>query len=188
MKSLDDLLPTSVEVGGQKYEICSDYRAALDICVALDDPELDEQERAYVVLYIFYPNFKEIPEEHLQEAIDRCMEFINGPGPKSNSPAKAPKVVDWEQDLPLIIAPINRVMNCEVRSSEYVHFWTFLAAYQEIGDCTFAQVVRVRDHLARGQKLDKQDQEWYKRNRHLVDIKRKYTQADDEIFNAWFGA
>ena len=95
--------------------------------------------------------------------------------------------MDWEQDYSLIIAPINRVIGGEVRSVEYMHWYTFLAAYQEIGDCTFAQVVRIRDHLARGKSLDKSDREWYRKNRHLVDFKRKYTSADDALMKEWGG-
>ena len=39
-----DLLPTSVDIDGTEYEIRSDYRAALDICMAMSDAELDEQD------------------------------------------------------------------------------------------------------------------------------------------------
>ena len=66
-----------------------------------------------------------------------------------------------------------------------MHWWSFLSAYNEIGDCTFAQIVRVRDHLARGKKLDKQDRERYMKNRDLVDFKNKYTDAEQEVFKAW---
>lgn len=185
MSTWDNLLPTSVEVGGQEYKIRSDFRAILDIFCVLNDPELDEQERAYATLDIFYPDFEHMPQEHMQEAINRCMEFIEGDGPKSTN-KKQPKMVDWEQDFPLIVAPINRVMGCEIRAAEYIHYYTFIAAYQEIGECTFSQVVSIRNKLARGKKLDKQDQEWYRRNRHLVDLERKYTQADDEVLGKWF--
>lgn len=180
-----NLLPTSVEVGGQEYEIRSDYRAILDICVALNDPELSDKERAYIALDIFYPDFENIPEEHLQESINKCMDFINGDGPKN--PGKSPRVVSWDQDFPLIVAPINRVMGCEIRASEYLHWFTFLAAYQEIGDCTFAQVVRIRDQKARGKNLDKQDREWYRRNRHLVDFETKYTSSEKDLLKEWGG-
>lgn len=178
-----ELLPTRVEVGGAEYVIRSDYRAALDICAALSDPELDGQERAVAALIIFYPDLSAMPPEHYQEAIDQCLRFINGGG--EDAPRKAPKLVDWEQDFQHIIAPINRVLGQEVRAVEYMHWWTFLAAFYEIGDCTFAQIVRIRDRLSRGKPLDKQDREWYQNNRHLVDFKRKYTSAEDEMAKSW---
>lgn len=178
-----ELLPTSVEVGGAEYAIRSDYRAALDICAALSDPELDGQERAAVALTIFYPDVDAIPPERYEEAVERCLWFLGGG--TEEPPQKGPRLVDWEQDFQHIIAPINRVLGQEVRAVEYVHWWTFLAAFYEVGDCTFAQIVRVRDRLARGRPLDKQDQEWYRNNRHLVDFKRKYTSAEDEMAKSW---
>lgn len=179
-----ELLPTRVEVGGTEYAVRSDYRAALDICAALSDPELDSRERAVVALTIFYPDLSAMPPEHCQEAVEKCLRFISG-GDEGASSRKAPKLVDWEQDFQHIIAPINRVLGQEVRAVEYMHWWTFLAAFYEIGDCTFAQIVRVRDRLARGKPLDKQDREWYQNNRHLVDFKRKYTSAEDEMAKSW---
>lgn len=178
-----ELLPTSVVVGGAEYEIRSDYRAALDICTALSDPDLDGQDRAIVALTIFFPDWKSIPHEDLQEAINQCMRFINGG--TEDSAHKAPKLVDWEQDFQHIAAPVNRVLGQEVRAVEYMHWWTFLAAFHEIGDCTFAQIVRVRDRLAKGKALDKQDKEWYRNNRQLVDFKRKYTSFEDEMAKSW---
>lgn len=180
----NDCLPNRLEVGGAWYHIRSDYRAILDICAALSDPELDGQERAAVAMEIFYPDLEDMPPEHYEDALRQCMWFING-GADETPEKKSPRLVDWEQDFRHIVAPINRVMGQEVRAVEYMHWWTFLAAYCEIGDCTFAQIVRIRDHKARGKALDKTDQEWYNRNRQLVDLKTKYTQQDDGIIDKW---
>lgn len=179
----NELLPTRVDVGGAEYEIRSDYRAILDICAALSDPELDGQERAVVALTIFYPKLSSMPHEHYREAVERCLCFIRGGAEEPTD--RSVRLVDWEQDFPHIVAPINRVLGQEVRAVEYMHWWTFLAAFYEIGDCTFAQIVRVRDKLARGKPLDKQDREWYSRNRELVDFKQKYTSAEDDLARSW---
>ena len=42
-------LPKTVSVGGREYSIRSDYRAILDICEALTDPELTNEEKAEVL-------------------------------------------------------------------------------------------------------------------------------------------
>ena len=176
-------LPDSVEVHGVTYPIRTDYRCILDILTDLSDPEADGQERALAVLIGLYPDFDGIPPEHYEDAIQAGLRFINCDS--GDAPHKAPRLVDWEVDFPLIAAPINRVMGKEIRAEKYIHWYTFLSAYGEIGDCTFAQVVRIRDHLARGKRLDKSDQEWYRKNRHLVDFKRKYTSADGELTKKW---
>lgn len=177
-------LPDSVQVQGVTYSIRTDFRCILEILAGISDPDADGQDRAADVLIGLFPEFDDMPPEHYEDAIRAGMCFINGGGDDTPQP-KATRLVDWEQDYSLMIAPINRVIGTEIRASEYIHWWTFLAAYQEIGDCTFAQVVRIRDHLARGKKLDKSDREWYRNNRHLVDFKRKYTEAEDSAAQEW---
>lgn len=182
----NDRLPTSVEVCGVEYEIRSDYRAVLDICAAMQDPELANEDRAIVVLDVFYPAFESMPTDHYQEAIKKCFWFINC-GHDEKIEKKSPKLVDWEQDFQYIVAPINRVTGQEIRALEYMHWWTFIAAYNEIGECTFAQIVRIRNLKAKGKKLDKSDQEWYRKNRDIVDIKRHYTESDNDMVKQWTG-
>lgn len=179
-------LPKTIEVGGVEREIRWDYRAVLDICAALADPDLDEQSRATVALSIFYPDIDAIPQEGFQEAVEKCMWFVSGC--RDEQTGEAPRLVDWEQDFGLIVGPVNRVLGQEVREEAPLHWFTFLSAYFEIGDCTFSQVVRIRDQLARGKPLDKSDREWYRRNRELVDFKRKYTGAEEDILKEWGSA
>lgn len=179
-------LPETVEIGGKEYPIMWDYRPILDIMCALSDPELNEQDRIYVALYIFYPTLEEIPHNRIQEAVEQCFWFVNG-GADDNSGKKQPKLMDWDQDFNLIASPVNRVLGKEIRSKEKLHWFSFLSAYSEIGDCTFAQAVRIRDMKLRGKKMDKQDREWYNRNRELVDFKRKYTESDNDLFKEWGG-
>lgn len=178
-------LPTSLMVCGSEYEIRSDYRAVLDICTALSDIELTGQERALVLLDIFYPGFSEMPESHYQEAVERCFWFMNCGEAQQNQPA--PKLIDWEQDFKHIVAPINRVMGQEIRALPYLHWWSFISAYYEIGDCLLAQIVRIRDKKARGKALDKADKEFYQKNRHLVDFKQIYSTAELEFLKKWGG-
>lgn len=177
-------LPESVEVQGVTYPICTDYRCILDIMTDLANPEEDERGRAMAVLIGLYPDFDDMPPEHYEDALKMGMWFINGGEEKT--PEKKPlRLVDWEQDFPYIVAPINRAIGRDIRAEKHMHWWTFLAAYREIGDCTFAQVVRIRDHKARGKALDKIDQEFYRRNRQMVDLKTKYTPQEDAVLDKW---
>lgn len=177
-------LPKSVEVCGVTYEIRSDFRAALDICAALTDPELDGQDRALTALIIFYPEFHEMPEEHYDGAMKSCLWFINC-GSEEKQTRREPKLVDWEQDFPYIVAPVNRIIGQEIRSMEYLHWWTFVSAYYEIGDCLLAQIVRIRDLKNRGKPLERADREWYQRNRKMVDFKATYTDAENAVLREW---
>ena len=176
-------LPTEVEIGEISYPIRSDYRAILDIFEVFGDPDLDNDRKALAALDIFYPDFLTIPGEQLREAAEKMLWFINCGDEGDNR--KRPKLMDWEQDFQYIVAPINRVFGQDVRALPYIHWWTFIAAYYEIGDCLFAQIVRIRNLKAKGKRLDKTDQEFYRENKRLVDIKRKYTDAENDILSQW---
>ena len=180
-------LPKSLEVCGTEYKIRSDFREILDILEILNDTELKEQERGFFTLLFFYPDFENIPAEHYQKAMEQCFWFINGGKHEQEGDKKPPRLMDWEQDFPYIIAPVNRVIGHEIRADDYLHWWTFLSAYMEIGECTFAQIVHIRDAQSRGKKLDDSDREWYRRNRELVDLKTKYTSEDENLFKLWGG-
>ena len=171
-------LPTTVTVKGEEYPIRSDYRVILDICTALTDAELDDNARGYVCLDLFYEDFNSLPLDAYDEAIEQCFWFIRC-GEEEQKRQKKTTLVSWAQDYNYIIAPINRVAGHEIRADEYLHWWTFVGYYNEIGgDCTFAQIVRIRDKLGRGKKLDKDEQKWYRENKQIVDIKRTYTEAE----------
>lgn len=174
-------LPTSVELGGEEYKIRSDYRAILDICMALTDPDLDSENKVHEMLTIFYVD--EVPVELWNEAIQKCTWFINCGN--TDTGKKRPKLMDWKQDFSYIVAPINRVLGGEIRALEYLHWWSFISAYYEIGDCLFAQIVRIRNLKAKGKLKDKADKEWYRDNRDLVDLKTTYSEAEKDLLKEW---
>lgn len=184
-------LPYSVEIAGETYEIRTDFRVILDIFDMLDDPEFDGVDRAQGILDMFYVNGDSIPLKNRKEAVDLFTWFQNGGNAASNE--NSPKLVDWAQDYSMIIGAVNKSFQNDLRSVPYdekansggVHWWTFLAAYNNIGDCTFSHVVQLRDKKARGKQLTKEEREWYRRNREIVDIKTKYSDAENDVIERW---
>lgn len=185
-------LPKSVEINDQNFSIRYDFRVILTIFEVLDDEELSDEERAYTALKLFFVDFDNIPD--YDEAIGKMFWFING-GKTPDDKKKDPELIDWEKDFPLIISPINRVLGEEIRESEYdsdenvggVHWFTFLSAYMEIGDCLFAQVIRIRELKAKGRALDKSDREFYRRNKDVVDIPKRISREEADTLSAWLG-
>lgn len=185
--------PTSLNIGGVEYEIRTDYRVVLDLLMALNDPELSDSDNkmsAYmqsrVILEIMFPDWDNILKEHIQEALDKVAEFIDmGIGDDS----KKPKTMDWEQDAPIIIPAINKVLNKEIRAEKYMHWWTFLGAYMEIGEGLFSNIIHIRQKKAKGKKLEKWEQEFYKENKSLIDFqhKEKRSNEEKEMLRDYFG-
>lgn len=187
-------LPKCVNLGGIDYEIRTDYSAILDIIEVLNDPDFSDEDKCQCVIEIFYVDYEKIPIALYPEAIKQCYSFIDG-GRKEESNQKSPKLMDWEQDFPLIIGAINRVIGQDIRAIDYdpienkggLHWFTFLAAYQEIGECLFSQIVSIRDKLARGKKLEKYERDWLNRNRNIVDLRQKLSQEENDLASSWMG-
>lgn len=161
-------LPTALEVNGIEYPIRTDYRAVLDICSALSDSAMQDWEKAIAML-LLYEDYESIPKEDIEESLNQVSWFINcGDGVPNRA---APKLMDWEKDFKWIAAPINRVAGAEIRALEYLHWWTFISYYYEIGDCFFAQIVNIRSKKSKGKKLEKYEREFYNANREAIDLR-----------------
>ena len=175
-------LPDTVIVCGAEYPIRTDFRVILEIFVMLDDPDLNDADKTEALLRMFY---KERPPDP-EEAIKAFSEFVD---PRSTAKATAQRnsrLIDWSQDFDLMIAPINHILGFECRSADYLHWRTFLSAYLEIPpESVFARVLRIREKLRTGKKLEKNERSWYHKNRDLVHLKPKFSRAEEEIINGW---
>ena len=182
-------LPESLEIGGQVYEIRTDFRAILDILVAFKDPNLEADERWMACFDILFPG----PDTPgiTDEAAEKAMWFINcGQEEENNDGPSKPSVMDWEQDGHLIIPAVNKVAGVEVRSLKYLHWWTFMGYYMEIGEGTYQTIIGIRQKQAKHKKLEKWEQQFYKDNKNIIDLKEKLTEKEkdekkklDEMWN-----
>ena len=175
-------LPTSISVNNTEYAIRTDYRAVMDILTAFSDKEmLGESEdetniiRALLILNILFVD--EVKPEDQNEAIKKAIEFIDM-GIESSRDVKKPTLMDWDQDAPLIIPAINKVLGREIRADKYMHWWTFLSAYMEIGECSFTHIINIRDKKAKGKKLEKWELEYIQEHKDIVLLKEKLTENE----------
>ena len=185
-------LPTSLQVGGVDLQIRTDFRVILDILSYFNDPEYEPDEQWAICLDILYGDWESIPPEHQQEAMERAIWFINRGKKYDDKQRSFPKLMDWEQDAPMIASAINNATGKEIRELEYMHWWTFLDAYMGIGECLFSQVLSIRQKLQKGgvNKLEKWEKEFYCGNRDIVDLKHKENAeeaAERAAVDALFG-
>lgn len=170
-------LPNSLNVGGIDYEINSDYRICLLIFEAFEDPDLNDFEKSMVALECL---FKEhIQPEHFSEAIKQAYWFLDG-GDMPKSKPQARKTLDWKQDESIIFPALNKVAGYEIRTIDYLHWWSFLGLFNEVGEGLFTTVMQIRNKKAKGKKLEKYEQEFYRNNKELIDLKHKYSAEQQE--------
>ena len=174
-------------VDGKQYEIRTDYRDILTILSAFEDVELSDAERLYICLYILYKDFDEIPQNDYEEAYREAEQFIDCGMTRSDNKART---MDWEQDEALLFPAVNKVAGFEVRSVDYLHWWTFMGYFMEITDGVFSHVLSLRQKKAKNKKLEKWEQEFWNANRDMCVLKKRRTseeQAEIDRINAMLG-
>ena len=68
----------------------------------------------------------------------------------------------------------------EVRSLPYVHWWTFMGWFMEIGEGVYSSILSLRQKKAKGKKFEKWETEYWSANKDLCELKPKYTEAEKE--------
>ncbi len=187
-------IPTQVEVNGQSYAIRNqgDYRMVLDCFVALNDDELSSQEKAFSALIIFYDGFDDIEDlekfDDIEEAIKQMYKFFNCGEDYIDDVKKAPKLIDWKEDSQLICSAINKVSGLEIRSVEYMHWWTFMGYYLAIGESPLANIVGIRHKIANGEKLEKYERKFQAENPQYFkninnEVDKEYEEFIKSVWN-----
>lgn len=162
-------LPRSLEINGKNYEIRSDFRVILDIFVGFEDKDLTDTEKWLVAVQILFIDYDLIDD--IETAMKKASWFINCG--KKTIEKNIPKRFDWKQDFQYIVAPINKIHNgkcADIREEEYVHWWTFMGYFNEIGESTFSTIVGIREKIRKGKKLDKHEQEFYDESPELINF------------------
>lgn len=183
-------LPTSLAVGGIDYKIRTDYRIILDIFSAFQDENLTMIEKWFVALYMLYEDFENADDLEkaldngfdMEEAIEKANWFMCC-GQENTGKKESKPVYDWEKDEQTIFSAVNKVAGQEVRQVDYIHWWTFLGYFNEIGEGTFSYIVGIRRKLNKGEKLEKSERKFYQENKELIDIKRHITAEEKEYID-----
>lgn len=184
-------LPKEVVIQDRAYPFESDYRKIINIMTPLNDQNLTKDEKLIVAMHLFYTEFSfdydtvlefivseknvdietAISDAHI--LYESFIIFINGnkENGKSNNNKK---VMDWKKDTSIIIAPINKALGKDIRQEEYMHWWTFLSYFMEIGECTWNTYVGIRYKKMKGKKLSDWEKEIYKNHKEDIDLKEEY--------------
>lgn len=171
-------LPKQLKVGNVLHDIRSDFRACLDIMAALNDECLSYREKAIVTIYILYVHPEDITDYN--EAYKQAMWFLSC-GEESTENQKPMKLVIWERDFSMMVGEINKCLGFECRACDYLHWWTFVSAYMEMGECSYRNVLSIRYKKATGKKLEKWEEEFYRHNRSKIDIPIQYNDGEKEL-------
>lgn len=184
-------LPEALEIGGVEYLIRTDYRNVLQVFEAFQDPELEQTEKWIVAIYLMFEGFSCADDVlqaardgfNLEEAIKQISWFIPAGQPEKQILEKP--TYNWKQDEQMIFSAVNKVAGKETRELEYLHWWTFLGYFNEVGEGTFSFIVGIRHKLNKGKKLEKHEKEFLAHNKELVKLEKPKTREEQEKEDAY---
>lgn len=177
-------LPETLSVGGEDYSIRTDYRNILQTFEAFQDPELHPEEKWIVAIYLLFEDFS-CADDVIQAAQDgfdlddvqKQISWFISAGQPEKSIVELP-VYNWAQDEQMIFSAVNKVAGKETRELDYLHWWTFLGYFNEIGEGTFSFIVGIRDKLNNHKKLEKHEREFVMKNKKLVKLESPKTESE----------
>lgn len=172
-------LPKELEVDGVKYLIRSDYRVALTIFEAYNDKSLPS---AFLVPTVLECLFLTVPE-NTEEAYKKAVWFLDG-GNMPKSKKTPARTMDWEQDEYMIFPALNKVAGYEIRDVEYLHWWSFLGLFNEVGEGLYSQVMSIRHKMANGKSLEKWEREYFEKHKEIIVLKEKLTPEEEAELKA----
>lgn len=144
MTLLTEQLPDAVEIDGQEWPINTDFRAALQVIMAFEDPELTGAEKYAVLLENLYPE----KPGNLQEAIRLGILFLDGG--QAGEEKSGPRLYSFAKDDRLIFSAFRQTHGIDLATAD-LHWWAFLALFIDLGANTaFCNLVRLRKRVKTG--------------------------------------
>ena len=186
-------LPEHLTVGDTDYHIRSDYRNVIQVFEAFNDEDMEDWEKWVVAFWNLFEDFTCIDDVleaiengfPVEDAIKQINWFITA-GKAQGKNAELP-VFDWEQDEQIIFSSVNKVLGVfvDVRTIPYMHWWTFLGYFNEIGEGEFSFISGIRHKLNKCQKLERHEKEFLNNNKDRVTLKKRMTKEEREAEEAY---
>lgn len=169
------ILPTAIKIKGREYAIRHDFRPCLDIILMFEDVDLTDVEKVQGMIEILFEEEPPMCEETILEAVKFLdMETDSNSGTSTGS---SDRLFSWTQDSNYIFSAVDKVLGFSSRRCEYLHWWEFMGAFMEIGECTFSTIIYMRKQKKKG-KLSKEEKEYWAENRKMFELQKLYTEEE----------
>lgn len=170
MGILESKLPTTVLVNGVEYPIRSNFRTMIKFEQLMQEPEVDDQDKVWLALRLFYPEIPEDTEQAVEQLLwfYRCdkKENLYEKKTKRRKAKRTDRIYDFEHDDDYIYAAFMSQYKLDLQKIEYLHWWKFRAMFNSLNDDT--QFVKIMEYRAvELDKVPKEKRAFYKRMKRL---------------------
>ena len=181
MNILVDKFPTKCKIDERIYEFNTDFRNCLKIMFALQDDDLTNNEKFYIMVSRLY---KEIPK-NLEKAVEYAIKFLdcddgNRKEKMASESFNEACLYSFEQDAKYIYSAIKQTHGIDLETVENLHWWKFVYLFLDLDkDCQFYRIIDLREKKRKG-KLTKEEQEWCKKHKDIINLPVKLTPEEKE--------
>ena len=185
MNMLLDLLPTEVEINGEKYEIRSDFRTSILFELLMFDEEVPEEIKYFQALNLYFPDLP--PVEDFEEALKKIMWFYGGGredkelfSKGNGSSSGEENIYSFEYDDEYIYSAFLSQYNVDLQDIEYLHWWKFKAMFKGLAEGQkIVEILKYRS-INLNEIEDKKEREHYKKMQELYRLPSKINKAEED--------
>lgn len=183
MNLLIDLVPISVDIEGEKYEINSDFRTSILFELLMQDSEVSEEDKIIHALDLYYST---LPND-LNEAVEKLLWFyrcgkdeVEG---KGYGKGKSEQIYSYDYDDDYIYSAFLDQYGVDLQDIEYLHWWKFKAMFKALKEDN--EIVKIMGYRAMdlSKIKDKEEKSYYKKMKELYKIPSNISKDEKEKLN-----
>lgn len=182
---LIDILPNTVDIDDETFEINSDFRVSILFEMLMNDDEFSDEEKIIQAIELYYPV---IPSD-LAVAIEEMLSFYKCGKEEeyrnigsSSSKSSTTKIYDFNYDAEYIYAAFLDQYNIDLADIEYLHWWKFKALFNSLkSDNKIVEIMGYRSIDLKSIK-DNEQRKHYKKLQKLYELisnKNEYEKQNE---------
>lgn len=139
------------------YQIDSDFRSGIQICMVLEDQSLSDMEKLAASAELLFPLIQ--PEiQDIQEAVEWFLSGWNLDNiQKSNKSNDTVRILDFNIDQWRIYSAFKHQYGIDLNTAE-IHYWQFMGLLTTLEECAFTRVIDIRQKKIKN-KMSKEEKE-----------------------------
>ncbi|EJO5349568.1 bacteriophage Gp15 family protein [Clostridium botulinum] len=185
MNMLIDLVPTTIEVEGQNYDINSDFRTSILFELLMQDSSIVEEDKIIQALQLYYP----VIPSNINIAVDKMLWFYRGgkdiEPSKGSGRGKSTQIYNFEYDDDYIYSAFLDQYGIDLQDIEYLHWWKFKAMFKSLKEGN--EIVKIMGYRSMdlSKIKDKEEKRYYRKMQELYKIPINRDEKDklEEINN-----
>lgn len=190
MNLLIDIIPKTINIEGEDYEINSDFRTSILFELLMQDNTIVEEEKIFMALELYYP----IIPKNIKEAIEQMLWFYRCgkevTSAKGNSKgSRITQIYSFEHDDDYIYAAFMDQYGIDLQDIEYLHWWKFKAMFKALKEGN--EIVKIMGYRSMdlSQIKDKEQKAYYKKMKELYEIpiskdeREKLSEIEEALLN-----